>query len=64
MACELLQDAAAQLGAAASGGAPTTTLRFAHAETIVPLLGILGIGTDSFQFVPEAGTVILDPRMG
>ena len=47
MACELLQDAAAQLGAAASGDAPTTTLRFAHAETVVPLLGILGIGTDT-----------------
>ncbi len=57
MACELLQDAAAKLTEWAelfSGGAASsetsdesiaarTTLRFAHAETVVPLLGILGI---------------------
>ncbi len=57
MACELLQDAANTLtewadaysGGATSSATPDemtasrTTLRFAHAETVVPLLGILGI---------------------
>jgi hypothetical protein len=63
IACELLQDVVAKLGrwaavdsspqqpsAAEAEGEATTTLRFAHAETVLPLLGILGI--DAGQTTP------------